>query len=101
MKRSDMKYRLTPSRKALGLLIYFIITAMIPNFVLAKTEMYGGWSVAAGILLPLGFYMITGSMIRRTGVPVLLMIWVMILCSFQIVLLYMFGNHQPAHNQPR
>ena len=92
MKRSDMKYRLTPSRKALGLLIYFIITAMIPNFVLAKTEMYGGWSVAAGILLPLGFYMITGSMIRRTGVPVLLMIWVMILCSFQIVLLYMFGN---------
>ena len=87
-----MKYRLTPSRKALGLLIYFIITAMIPNFVLAKTEMYGGWSVAAGILLPLGFYMITGSMIRRTGVPVLLMIWVMILCSFQIVLLYMFGN---------
>ncbi len=87
-----MKYRLTPSRKALGLLIYFIITAMIPNFVLAKTEMYGGWSVAAGILLPLGFYMITGAMIRRTGIPILMLIWVMILCSFQIVLLYMFGN---------
>lgn len=87
-----MKYRLTSSYKALGLLIYFIITAMIPNFVLAKTEMYGGWSIAAGILLPLGFYMITGSVIRRTGVPVLMLIWVMILCSFQIVLLYMFGN---------
>lgn len=86
------KFRLAPSRKALALLLYFILTAMIPNFVLAKTEMYGAWSIIAGLLLPLGFYMTVGASIRRTGFSVLMLIWVMILCSFQIVLLYLFGN---------
>lgn len=90
MKRFRIK--LKKNRKALGLLIWFLITAMIPNFVLAATESYCGWSILAGLLMPLGFYMLLLAPIRRTGVPVLLNVWVMILCSFQIVLLYLFGN---------
>lgn len=86
------RFRLASSRKALALLSYFILTAMIPNFVLARTEMYGSWSILAGLLLPLGFYMTVGAAVRRTGFTVLFFIWVMILCSFQIVLLYLFGN---------
>lgn len=86
------KFKMTPSRKALALLLGFIATALIPNFILANTEMYGGWSIMAGILIPLGFYMIVGSVIRRTGTPVLLMVWVMVLCALQIVLLFLYGN---------
>lgn len=86
------KFIPAPSSKALVLLSYFVLTAMIPNFVLAKTEMYGTWSIIAGLLLPLGFYMAAGASIRRTGFTVLLLLWVMVLCSFQIVLLYLFGN---------
>ncbi len=74
------------------MLVWFVFTAMIPNIVLAFTEHYCGWSILAGLLMPIGFYMVATSFIRRTGVPVLLLIWVMILCAFQIVLLYLFGN---------
>ena len=86
------KFKMTPSRRALALLLGFIATALIPNFILANTEMYGGWSILAGILIPLGFYMVVGSAIRRTGTPVLLMVWVMVLCAFQIVLLFLYGG---------
>lgn len=84
--------RLTPSRKSLALMIYCIATTMIPNFILDFTENYNGWSIAAGILLPLGFYITFCSMIRRTGLQILLMIVFMFLSAFQIVLLYLFGN---------
>ena len=90
MKRFRIKVK--KNRKALALLVWFVFTAMIPNIVLAFTEHYCGWSILAGVLMPLGFYMVATSSIRRTGVPVLLLIWVMILCAFQIVLLYLFGN---------
>lgn len=90
MKRFRIKVK--KNRKALALLVWFVFTAMIPNIVLAFTEHYCGWSILAGLLMPLGFYMVATSLIRRTGVPVLLLIWVMILCAFQIVLLYLFGN---------
>lgn len=90
MKRFRIKIK--KNRKALALLVWFVFTAMIPNIVLAFTEHYCGWSILAGLLMPIGFYMVATSVIRRTGVPVLLLIWVMILCAFQIVLLYLFGN---------
>ena len=90
MKRFRIKAQ--KSHKALALLAWFLLTAMIPNLVLVGTEHYCGWSILAGLLMPLGFYMIAGSCIRRTGAPVLLMVWVMVLCAFQIVLLYLFGN---------
>ena len=90
MKRFRIKVK--KNRKALALLIWFVVTALIPNMVLAFTEHYCGWAILAGLLMPLGFYLLLLAPIRRTGVPVLLNVWVLILCAFQIVLLYLFGN---------
>lgn len=81
-----------PSKKALTLLIVTIVVAMIPNFILASTEQYGAWSIVASILIPIGFYMILLSLIRLTGASVLLGIWIFILCAFQIVLLFLWGQ---------
>lgn len=81
-----------PSRKALLLLIAYIAVAMIPNFILANTEQYGWWSIIAGILIPIGFYMIMLSVIRLTGASVLIGVWIFILCAFQIALLFLWGQ---------
>lgn len=73
-------------------MIYCIATVMIPNVILDHTEMYGFWSIMAGIMLPLGFYITLCSCIRRTGLQVLVMFIFMFYSAFQIVLLYLFGN---------
>lgn len=81
-----------PSRYAAGLLIYEIVALMIPNFILAFTEMWSGWSVLAGILLVSGLYMLANTVTRRVGITVIFMIPIIILCAFQIVLLYLYGQ---------
>ena len=86
------KFKIKPSHKALALLCIFIVAAMIPNIALATTEMYGWWSIPAGIMLPLGLYIVGGALLRRTGAYVLLMTWLLVLCALQIVLLVLYGN---------
>lgn len=82
----------TRSRFSIALTVWFILTLMIPNCVLAVTEPYSWWSKEALILLPLGFYMVWSVLLRRSG----LMIWFgfpfIFFAAFQIVLLYLFGN---------
>ena len=82
----------TRSRFTTLLTVYFIVSLIIPNCILANTEPYSGWTIEALILLPLGFYMMWSVALRRSGV----MIWAafpfIFLCAFQIVLLYLFGN---------
>ena len=82
----------TRSRFSIVLTVWFILTLMIPNCVLAVTEPYSWWSKEALILLPLGFYMVWSVLLRRSG----LMIWFgfpfIFFAAFQIVLLYLFGN---------
>ena len=72
------KFMMTPSRRAFALLCAFLAAAMIPNIALAVTEMYGWWSILAGILLPLGLYIVGGALLRRTGAYVLLMTWLLV-----------------------
>ena len=80
------------SRFTTLLTIYFFVALIIPNCVLANTEPYSLWTVEALILMPLGFYMMWSVLLRRSGV----MIWAgfpfIFFCTFQIVLLYLFGN---------
>ena len=85
-------WRHTRSRFTTLLTLYFFVALIIPNCVLAITERYSLWTVEALILLPLGFYMMWSVALRRSGV----MIWAgfpfIFVSTFQIVLLYLFGN---------
>ena len=74
------------------LLIYCLVCTMVPNIILIHTENYSIWSCFAGFFLPLGFYICYGVISRRTGTPVLCLIWAMFFAAFQIVLSYLFGN---------
>ena len=97
MKRSDVKkklnkWKMPPSRMALCLLIYQITVLLIPNFILAFTELWSGWSVVSGILMIAGLYTLANTITRRVGITVMFMIPIVILCAFQIVLLYLYGQ---------
>ena len=92
MGRKLDKWRLAPSRRALVLLIYLLVALMIPNAALAITESYTGWSVIAGIFIPLGAYLVANVITRRVGITVMCMVPIIILCTFQLVLLYLYGN---------
>ena len=97
MKRSEPaldKYSASiPSdRQALLLLVYLTASLTIPGIVLACTEVRSAWSAAAGILLPAGVYLTAACLTRRTGIAVICMLPAVVLCSFQIVLLYLYGN---------
>ncbi len=93
MERTKLIRRIkTRSRFTTVLTLFFILSVIIPNCILAKTEPYSWWSVEALILMPLGFYMMWSVALRRSG----FMIWAgfpfIFLGAFQIVLLYLFGD---------
>ena len=97
MKRSNLtqrleKWKMPRKHQALLLLVYEIIVLMIPNFVLAFTEMWSAWSVLSGIFLITGLYLLANTITRRVGITVMFMIPIIILCAFQIVLLYLYGQ---------
>lgn len=72
--------------------VWFVVSLMLPVVLLAFTEKNPLWTTVAGLLLPLGFYLLFVSLSRRSG----RMVWVgfifIFLSAFQIVLLYLFGN---------
>ena len=74
------------------LAVWFVVSLMLPVVLLAFTEKNPLWTTIAGLLLPLGFYLLFVSLSRRSG----RMVWVgfifIFLSAFQIVLLYLFGN---------
>lgn len=75
------------------LLWLFPLLLIVPNVILDITEQY--YSLPArvtNVFLPLGIYMLLMSLSRKTGRTVLLFIPVMILCAFQIVLIYLYGE---------
>lgn len=66
---------------------------IVPNVILDVTEQY--YSIAAriaNVALPLGVYLLLASWSRHVGRTALFMIPVMVLCAFQIVLLYLYGE---------
>ena len=89
MKRSDIKRQ---RAGALWLLIAEIAALMIPNIMLAFTELWSGWSVAAGMLIVGGLYLLANTITRRVGLTVVCMLPLTALCAFQIVLLYLYGE---------
>ena len=85
-------WRPTRSRFSIWLTIYFVVALIIPNCVLAQTEEYSIWTVEALILIPAGFYMMWSVALRRSGVMIWLGFPFIFFCTFQIVLLYLFGD---------
>lgn len=66
---------------------------IIPNVVLDFTEIsYGTLARIINICLPLGAYLLLCSLWKNVGRTVLLLIPVMVLCAFQIVLLFLYGE---------
>lgn len=65
---------------------------IIPNIWLDLTETYTYAEKTAGILLPLGIYLLLLAAWRRNPVTTLCLIPVMVLCAFQIVLLFLYGE---------
>lgn len=82
----------TRSRFSLFLTLWFVVSIIIPNFVLAVTEEYSLWSNEALILMPLGFYMMWSVTMRRSGIMIWLGFPFIFFGAFQLVLLYLFGN---------
>ena len=74
------------------LVLWFVLSLMLPVFILAYTEKNPLWVTVAGILLPLGFYSVFAVLSRRSG----RMVWAgfifIFFSAFQIVLSYLFGN---------
>ncbi|MDE6624372.1 MAG: phosphoethanolamine transferase domain-containing protein, partial [Alistipes sp.] len=82
----------TRSRFTTLLTVYLFVSLIIPNCILANTEPYSGWTIEALILMPLGFYMMWSVALRRSGIMIWLAFPFIFLSTFQIVLLYLFGN---------
>lgn len=82
----------TRSRFSVVLALYFALSVLIPNLILAVTENYSLWSTEALILMPAGFYLMWSVLLRRSGVMIWLGFPFIFFAAFQIVLLYLFGN---------
>lgn len=96
MNASPLKHRTskikTRSRFSVFLALYLCVALIIPNCILAYTEHYSLWGTEASILLPLGFYMMWSVALRRSGIQIWLAFPFIFIATFQIVLLYLFGN---------
>lgn len=66
---------------------------VVPNVILDITEQYySPASRIANVALPLGVYLLLMAWSRRVGRTALFLIPVMVLCAFQIVLIYLYGE---------
>ncbi len=74
------------------LLWIYPLLLVIPNVWLALSEPWTLLSKLTGIVLPLGLYYVMMGLCRRSGLAVLLSLPVAVLCAFQIVLLYLYGE---------
>lgn len=66
---------------------------IVPNVALAFTEyLYTTPQRLANVLLPLGIYMLLAGCWKKIGVTAMVAFPLMVLCAFQIVLLYLYGE---------
>lgn len=77
-----------------GVLMWALpLLLVVPNIALGFTEhLYSTPARIANVLLPLGLYTLICALWKRIGITALLALPLMILCSFQIVLLYLYGQ---------
>lgn len=78
-----------------GVLLWALpVLLAVPNIALAFTEhLYTVPARIANVLLPLGIYYLVCAAWKRIGLTGLLAFPLMILCAFQIVLLYLYGEN--------
>lgn len=69
-----------------------MVALLLPNLLLAFADEQDGWAVAAGVVLPLGLYMLTTLFTRRVSLLVLALVPLLALCAVQIVIIYLYGN---------
>lgn len=68
------------------------LALLMPNIMLDFTESYNfGWRLT-NLILPGGLYLMLLGSNRHLGVSVLLSFPIMLFCSFQIVLIYLYGG---------
>ncbi len=66
---------------------------IVPNVALSFTEQYYSlWARITNVALPLGVYYLLLAWSRKVGRTTLFLIPVMVLCAFQIVLLFLYGE---------
>ncbi len=65
---------------------------LIPNIGLTVTETYAPLAKTANLVLPAGVYLLLMTLTRRTGRVMLWLTPLMVLCAFQIVLLFLYGE---------
>lgn len=70
----------------------FVVVLIVPNVALVFTESYPVVVKIANVVMPLGLYMLIASASKNLGRTMLLCIPLMVLCAFQIVLLYLYGE---------
>ncbi len=68
------------------------IALIIPNLILCVTDSMPWWMRIVNIVLPLSVYYLLTSVIKRIGLLTVALFVLMALNSFQIVVLYLFGE---------
>lgn len=81
-----------PRTIATALLWTLPLLLIVPNVWLDFTEPYTAAARAVNVLLPAGVYFLLLSALRRNSITALCLLPVMILCAFQIVLLFLYGQ---------
>ncbi len=71
-------------------LIAIPLLMIVPNICLCITEDMTPMAICANLLIPSGIYILILSAFKRTNIGALCLIPIMILCAFQIVLLFLY-----------
>ncbi|MCC8036350.1 MAG: lipid A phosphoethanolamine transferase [Rikenellaceae bacterium] len=88
MRHSDGKN----IRTAWLLILLFTAVCLVPNVVLAVTEPYRATTVVASLLIPVGLALLWCMISPNPARMILWGIPIMVLCAFQLVISYLFGN---------
>jgi glucan phosphoethanolaminetransferase (alkaline phosphatase superfamily) len=70
----------------------FALLLIVPNIALCVTERVSLLSKLTNVLLPFGCYLMLISLSKKIGRTIFLFVPVCVLCAFQIVLLYLYGE---------
>lgn len=96
MKRSDKTYNTGDkvTRTTATVLMWLLpLLLVVPNIALDITEIsYSALDRAVNFLLPVGVWLLLCSLWKRPGRTALFLIPIMVLCAFQIVLLFLYGE---------
>lgn len=71
------------------------LVLIVPNVILAITGNSGLWVKLANILLPGGIYLLLAGVLRRNYLFLPLYLILVVWCSFQIVLIFLYGGGSP------